>query len=171
MITLIALGVFSLLILLTSINVSPSEIIIGYLRWSSLVIVSVILFLSINALEITTSLVYFHVPLGIAMAVGVGFRFLPVFFEEAKRIRIIQRHREGTMLWSALRTSGLVNALSRTISPLIVSVLRRIDMLLLSIAVQQLEERISNYKFLTLKTRDWMTLLAAIIILIASLVF
>jgi energy-coupling factor transporter transmembrane protein EcfT len=44
-----------------------------------------------NSLQVITSLSYFRVPVGIALAVGVGLRFLPVFGEEARRVRIRQR--------------------------------------------------------------------------------
>jgi len=169
-VTAIALGILALVVWFTSNNISLSELLLGYLRWISLAAVSIVLFLSINALEMITSLVYFRLPLGIAMAAGIGLRFLPVFFEEARRIRIMQRHRILSKSRLTLRSVGFINTLNRVISPFLISALRRVDLLVLSIAVQDLEQRILNYRFLTFKMRDWVAVLVVVLLLGITLV-
>lgn len=169
-ITALALGIFVIIVWLFSSDTPFLNLFLDYLRWISLAVMSVTLFLSLNPLELITSLFYFRLPLGIAIAVGVGWRFLPVFFEEARRVRLYQRHRESLTFRQRIRVYGVVDTLSRVISPFMISVLRRVDLLLLSIAVQQLENRISAYRFSPYKVYDWLAFLAATSLLVASII-
>jgi energy-coupling factor transporter transmembrane protein EcfT len=164
--TAVALAAFALMVRLTGYSVPWTELGIGYLRVLSLSTVSVVLVLSMNSLQVITSLSFFRLPLGIALAAGVGLRFLPVFVEEARRIRIMQRHRISI----TSKSVGLVGRLDQTISPFIVSVLRRVDLLLLSIAVQQLEHRIKTYVTPRLRVRDLIAMVATGLLLIASVI-
>lgn len=165
--TAAGLGVFILFVWLAGNTVSVPELVSGYLRWVSLAVVSTTLFLSINAFEIITSLVYFRMPLGVAMAVGVGLRFLPTFIEEAQRTRVVRLHRSGGKSGLGGNLLSPVKVLGGILSPLVVSVLRRVDFLLLSITVQELEGRVRAFSHPPLKARDWM----AVVLLVATLVF
>ena len=165
-ITVIGLAAFALIIRLMGYSVSFVELGVGYLRLISLATLSVVLLLSMNSLQVITSLSYFRLPLGIALAVGVGLRFLPVFVEEARRIKVIRRHRTTINRKSA----GVVERLDEAISPFIVSVLRRVDLLVLSIAIQQLEERIKCFRMPRFRSGDWIALFITASLLGASFI-
>lgn len=167
--TAVALTMFALVVRLSGYSVPITELVTGYVRLLSLSTVSVVLVLSMNSMEVITSLSYFRVPIGIALAVGVGLRFLPVFAEEAKRVRIRQRRLRGMEIVGNGNSFGFMARLDQTISPFVVSVLRRVDLLLLSIAVQQLQSRIKAYAHSKLAFTDWIALLASGSLLIASL--
>ncbi len=162
------LGIFTLVVWVITVNLTLSELLVGYLRWVSLMTLSVVLFLSLDTLEMVAGLVRFRVPVRVAMALGVGLRFLPVLYEEARRVLMIQRHRGVAPSWGAFRRYGLLGILSRMSSPLLVSVLRRVDSLNLSIAIQQLEYRIERYQFPPWRFRDWMALATIFVLFIMA---
>lgn len=83
------------------------------------------------------------------VALGVGVRFLPVITEEYKRISIVNRRNRQ------IGRSSILTKMDRLLSPFIVSVIRRIDSITLSIVTQQLENRIIQYEFSRLRTNDF----------------
>ena len=167
-ISLAALGVFVLISWALVSDLSPFELGMGYLRWVSLAALTVVLVLSLNALEIVTSLVFFRLPVQIALAIGVGIRFLPLLTEEAARVRTVQRRRGLTLSRDSISKYGVVELLSRITAPFLVSVLRRIDSLVVSIEVQQLKHRALQHEFTPPVKRDWISLAVSGLLLVLS---
>lgn len=167
----VILGIFTLIVWIFTANLSLYELCVGYLRWISLISTSVILFLSMNVIDIVSSLVYFKLPVRIALSVGIGLRFLPIFYEESHRVITIQRRRGITFSRKSISQYGFLGLLNRLVSPLLVSVLRRVDSISLSIVVQQLENRIANYYFPGLRVQDWIALLLIVIFSITVIAF
>jgi energy-coupling factor transporter transmembrane protein EcfT len=154
-----AIAIFAFVVWIITINVSLAEFLIGYFRWLSLITLSVVLFLSLDTLQLVVDLVRFKLPVKIAIALGVGLRFIPILFEETRRVLMIQRRRGISFSQQGFRRHHFINLLNRISSPILISVLRRVDSLTLSIGVQQLEYRIKQYQLPNWRIRDWMALL------------
>ena len=150
-----AMGVLGSIAWLYSKEASSANLIYDYMKWCSLVTVTVVLLLSLSAMELVKTLVFFRVPYHLSLSVGIGLRFIPIFHEEARRTAHYQKRRGFTLSWGVLRRYGFVGFLNKTLSPILVNVLRRVDALVLSITVQQLERRIKNAIFLRIMWGDW----------------
>ncbi len=166
--TMVAILFFVTVIWLIGVGLSSENLVIGFLRWVSLATLTVVLVLTMNALEVVTSLVYFRIPVRVALAFGIGLRFLPVILDEARRIRIVNRQYGVQFSHMAVRKFGILDLLNRLTGPLLIAVLRRVDSLIISIGVQQLEQRIKNYKFQTLTTLDILAVLVSLLICVLS---
>lgn len=150
-----AMGILGIITWLYLNEATSANLIYDYMKWCSLVTVTVVLLLSLSAMEIVKTLVFFRVPYHLSLSVGVGLRFLPILHEEARRTAHYQKRRGITLSWGTLRRYGFVGFLNKTLSPILVNVLRRVDALVLSITVQQLERRIKNSVFLRIVWSDW----------------
>lgn len=166
-ISMLILGLFMFFVWSINPNISLFTILNEYARWSSLIIISVVLFLSMNVMEIVSSLVWFKLPLRLALSVGIALRFLHVIYEESQRVFMIQRSRGITFSYRSIKKYGFLGLLDRLVSPLLVSILRRADSISLSIVVQQIEKRIAEYKFSSLKKQDFIALCLLVVTFIA----
>ena len=142
-----AITVFSVSVALLGLGLETSELLVGLLRWASLISVTVVLAFSVNSLEIMASLRAWRVPAGIALALGVGFRFMPVLVEEVRRIRLVQNQYGLSLSPAAIQRFGVLGVLQRQLSPIIVMVLRRVDTLVISIAVNRVLKRAAEFEF------------------------
>ncbi len=162
-ITILSIGIIAWLL---SPDLVLLNIVLNFFRWISLIVISVIFFSSINLFELVSSLVFFKVPTKIAIALGVGFRFLPVVVDESKRVAKIQNQSGYKHTLSSIYKSGLLNFLSRVLSPILVSILRRADSISISVTVQQIEKRIKDFNFKPISLIDWTSLIFCILILV-----
>lgn len=169
-ITTAALLIWGFIIRIVGVSLPARDVFIGMLRILSLTVLTISLFLSLNALELVTGLTYFKVPFRIALALGIGFRFIPIILDEAKRTRLVRRQRGLMFSRVTLRRVGLTGTLSRVIAPLVVALLRRVDSLIISIAVQQLPERVRLYRFPPWRAVDIIVSIGAAGITLASCV-
>jgi hypothetical protein len=146
------------------------NIVLNLLRWISLIIISVIFFSSINLFEFVSSLVFLKIPTKIAIAIGVGFRFLPVIIDESKKVAKIQNQNGISLSFNSIRKLGLLTVLNKILSPLLVSILRRTDSISISVTIQQIEKRTKDFNFKTINLFDLVSLLFCILILTLAIV-
>jgi energy-coupling factor transporter transmembrane protein EcfT len=142
---ILAIGVMSWLF---ASDVSITDMLLNSVRWISLVLVTFLIFSSINLFELISSLAYLKLNTKIAIALGVGLRFLPLLVEEAKNILRIQR-RDNT-----LKNKNIFYRVNCFLSPFLISTIRRVDSITLSLTTQQIEERIKHYKFNRISLTD-----------------
>lgn len=154
---------------LLSSEISIFELSMNYLRWISLIVIAVVFFGMINLFEFVSALRFFKVPARIAIAFGIGLRFLPVLVEESKRVVQIQRKNGLKFSIATIRKGNLMNFLNKVLSPILVSILRRADSISLSVVIQQIEFRIIDYRFKPVKISDWLSLVFCLIILTLSI--
>lgn len=153
---IIVLSTFSFIFLIglfswfLSAEINPSEIFLSSIKWLSLILITFLIFSSINLFEFISSLVYFKVNTKIAIAFGVGLRFLPLIIEEGVKILTLQR-RKG-----ALKGKNTFTKLDHLLSPFIISVVRRVDSVTLSITTQQIEKRVKHFEFKRIKLADYL---------------
>ena len=166
-----AILIIAIIAWLISSRISVFEFSMNYLRWVSLIVISVIFFSLINLFEFVSALRFFKIPTRIAIAFGVGLRFLPVLIEESRKVVQIQQKNGLKFSITAIRQKGLFNLLNKLLSPLIVSILRRVDSISLSVVVQQIEFRIAHYRFKSINFKDWMILIFCIMILLLSIFY
>lgn len=169
LISMLILAAFMLLAWLIASNLSITAVLREYMRWVSLVVLSVVLFASMNIIEIVSSLVWLKLPLRLALSLGIALRFLHVIYDEAQRIFTIQKTRGITLSYGAAKKYGFSGLLNRLVSPLLVSVIRRADSLSISITVQQIEKRISEYKYSPFTIYDIIMLFSLFLAVIAIL--
>lgn len=142
-----------------------SNLVLNYLRWISLIIISVIFFSSINLFEFVSSLAFFKIPIKIAIAFGIGIRFLPVLVDESRKVIRIQHQNGYNLSLLNIFKSGLINVFSKILSPILISILRKTDSITISVTVQQIEKRVKNYNFKTINIIDFIGLIFCILIL------
>lgn len=153
------LGIFMFIVWIITPSLVLSNLVLEYMRWVSLIITSVVLFSSMNVMDTVLSLAYFKIPIRIAISIGVSLRFIHIIYAESQRIFVMQRKRGITLSYKALGHYGFLGLLDRLISPLLISVVRLADSISLSIVVQQIEERITDYKLPSVKIKDLVILL------------
>lgn len=134
-------------------DVSIAELIVPFVRWMALASVAVVIFWSLSVFEFVTSAAYFGVPVRVALAFGVGVRFLPIIVEEARRVTFVLRQR-GISPWCDLPSSAW-HFVERATSTLLVSVIRRVDSISLAISTQELERRVEGYRFRPVTVVEW----------------
>lgn len=125
-------------------------------RWVSLVLSTVVLFLSFSLIELMQSLAFFKCPARISLAVGVGLRFLPSLVSDAVLVHRIQRMRRAE--GASMRLSRLLPRLESMFLPLVYSTLRRVADITVSIEIQQVIERIAERHFPRWRAREWLVL-------------
>jgi len=154
----IVLSTFSFILLIglmswfLSSEINPLEILLNSIKWISLILITFLIFASINLFEFISSLVYFRLNTKISIAFGVGLRFLPLVIEEGRKILTIQRRR------GVLKRKNTLDKLNYLISPFIISVVRRVDSVTLSLTTQQIEKRIQHFKFNHITLKDYLFL-------------
>ncbi len=125
-----------------------------FLRWVSLVTLTVTLALSMNVFDFVTSLHYLKLPVKVALAFGVGLRFLPSIADELQRITSVQRQANFGFSTNNIRRFGVYGVLERKVAPLFSAVFRRIDSLVISVGAQELEYRIAIHNYPKFKASD-----------------
>lgn len=133
-----------------SSEINPSEMFLGSIKWVSLILMTFLIFSSINLFELISSLVYFKLNTKIAIAFGVGLRFLPLILEEGDKILTVQK-RNG-----ALKNRNVFSKLNHLLSPFVISVVRRVDSITLSITTQQIEKRVKQFEFNRINLNDYL---------------
>lgn len=146
-------------------EISWANFILDSFRWIVLALSTFVLIVSMNLFECLAAMVYLKIPIRVAVALGVGVRFLPVITEEYKRISIVNRRNRQ------IGRSSILTKMDRLLSPFIVSVIRRIDSITLSIVTQQLENRIIQYEFSRLRTNDFIHSGICILFLIYVIIY
>lgn len=114
------------------------------MRFFSLVLVTLALVVSMNSLELMQALVWFRLPTKLAVALGIAFRFVPVFAQSAARLWWLHRQRLSASAKPA--TASAVSRILSIIPLLFVDVLRRLEGVLIAITIQDVEFRIRNYR-------------------------
>lgn len=155
--TIFFIGMIGIFTFLFSSGIDLNKIILGSIKWISLILVTFIIFTSMNLFELLAGLVFFKINSKIAIAFGVGLRFLPIVIDEGKRIVLIQKRKQIS------EGGKTTTTFSKILSPLIVSIIRRIDTITLSILTQQIETRIKQYRFDSISVRDWFIFALAIV--------
>lgn len=130
-------------------EISWVDFILDSFRWVVLALSTFVLIVSMNLFECLAAMVYLKIPVKVAVALGVGVRFLPVIVEEYKRISMVNKRNRQ------MGGTSIMVKMDRLLSPFIVSVVRRIDSITLSIVTQQLEARIIRYEFSRLGMGDF----------------
>lgn len=143
-----------------SSEINPSEIFLGSIKWVSLILMTFLIFSSINLFELISALVYFKLNSKIAIAFGVGLRFLPLILEEGGKILTVQK-RKG-----ALKNRNVFSKLNHLLSPFVISVVRRVDSITLSITTQQIEKRVKQFEFNRINLNDYLFICGCISFLI-----
>ncbi|MCK4223710.1 MAG: energy-coupling factor transporter transmembrane protein EcfT [candidate division Zixibacteria bacterium] len=62
-------------------------------KWAAVISSSIALFVSTRPFDLVDSLRSFRVPKGFTFALGIGFRFVPIIFEESSKILLAQKAR------------------------------------------------------------------------------
>jgi hypothetical protein len=137
-------------------------------RFVSLVIISILFFYRINILSFVASLKFFLVPTPIAISFGVGFRFIPIISQEIKRIAFVQKQNDLGFSFNSIRENGFLKIVDRFFSPLLLSILRKVESVSVSIAVQQIQERVGKYVFTKPAPLDLVLVASSIVLLLVS---
>lgn len=138
-------------------------------RFISLVIISILFFYRINILSFVASLKFFLIPTPIAISFGVGFRFIPIISEEIQRIMFVQRQNDMGFSFNSIRENGLFDIIDRFFSPLLLSILRKVESVSVSITVQQIQERVGKYVFTRPAPLDLILFAFSLVLLLVSL--
>lgn len=153
--TVISLTVLPLLLFVllgVALNTqSPLESIMGGLSIVSLCLFTIILFADISPSDLMYALRKIGLPTKVALAVTISFRMIPLLMEEAKRVLWVVRRRELKDHGFIGHQRSLIRAkpiriLLAAIIPLVVSVIRRIDKIVLAIDTQSYLHRVDEYK-------------------------
>lgn len=91
-----SLAFFLILFLLSLFNSSGQGVIdasISILKWSVMILATLAFFVMTRPFDLIYSLRSLKVPESITFALGIGFRFIPIIFEEGNRVLIAQRAR------------------------------------------------------------------------------
>lgn len=164
-----AIMVVGIIAWIISPELSVTLLLINFIRWICLIIISVLFFSSINLHAFVASLVFFKVPVKIALSFGIGVRFLPIIMDEASKVVRIQHQNGFRISLKSLRQVGFVNMLDRLISPILISMLRKAESITISVSIQQLESRIKNYRFERILIGDIYCLIYVVLIVIISI--
>jgi len=128
----------------------------AFIRWTSFIIISIVLFSSLNAFELVKALVFFRIHKRFALSVGVGVRYIPLFVQDATEVYLETRKRDIWFNRRALERYGFFGILGRVLSPLIIVAIRRMENTWLSVVIHQLEDRITVPNFPILRNIDWL---------------
>lgn len=136
----------------------PTAVLVTISRWIAFIASSVVIFSSLNAYELVTGLVYFRLPTRLALAIGIGIRFIPIFVVDAVEVyRETRRRHIGFNSW-AIGRYGVTGVTGRFFSPLLTAALRRMEAVWLSVVVHELETRVGKHMMTRLGTLDWLVL-------------
>lgn len=162
------LSVFSISVYLITSENSFTKVALNLGRFVSLVIISVLFFFQINILSFVASLKFFKIPTTIAIAFGVGFRFIPIISDEIQKIIFVQNQNGLGFSLKSFQKNGFLHVFSSFFSPLLLSVLRKTESVSISIIIQQIQERVNNYIFQKPTLADFiLTLISLIFVLIS----
>lgn len=126
----IYISAFFASILLLAIFVSGHQgdlilAIISISKWTGIVLSSMAFFAMTRPFELMVALRSFKVPEGFVFALGIGFRFVPVVFDQIEKISMAQRAR-GLRLRNGLgRLTGIPIVIRALVVPLVIEILRR----------------------------------------------
>lgn len=96
------------------------------LKWTGLMLSCIAFFTMTKPFELISALRSFRVPEGFVFALGIGFRFIPIIFEEIEQISMAQRARglyTGRGFEKIIRLPTIINAMT---VPLIEEILRKL---------------------------------------------
>lgn len=127
-------------------------------RFLSLVAVSLALLVSMNAIELMSALAWFGLPRRIALALGIAFRFVPVFFQNATRLWWLHGLRADAA------GSGKIARLKGVLPLLFVDVLRRMEGVMLAMSIQDIEVRLSRRRWPRLGVGGWVFSISLVIL-------
>jgi energy-coupling factor transporter transmembrane protein EcfT len=151
-------------------SVTTEYILMNFFRWLSVSTFSLAIFYSLNSLEIIVALRWFKIPIGLAVALGTGIRFLPVIIEDARRVYWIMINSNNVKNKKNFIEKGII-FISDFVQNLIVSFVRSIDDIIISITIQDLEQRINDFQFNNFDWINWFLLIVFIIAFLHSLYF
>lgn len=137
-------------------------------RLCSLTVMTLVLVLSVSVLELAAVLRWFRLPSGVVLAFAVGMRFIPTVVEELQRISLVRRQR-GLSFRQMVRHFNIAGAFSRALSPLIVSMIRRVDSIIMAVHVRRFMERMDTYRFQHMSVSDGLAMALAMAALSATI--
>jgi energy-coupling factor transport system permease protein len=105
-------------------------------KWVAIAAICVSFFVVTRPYDIMAGLKWLRLPSAFCLAVGMGFRFLPVIFEEMRRIVMAQRARGLGKEVGLQRLTHLPRNLAALIIPLLVGIMIRLDNLWLAMRVR-----------------------------------
>ena len=120
-------------------------------------------------MSFVASLRFFLIPTPIAISFGVGFRFIPIISEEIQRIIFVQKQNDLGFSFHSIRENGFLGVFDRFLSPLLLSVLRKVESVSVSITVQQIQERVGKYVFAKPAPLDLILVAFSLVLLLVSL--
>lgn len=159
--TAIFLAVIASIVAAFDRSTSVTLLVLDFLRWTSLATTTVVLALTLDVLEAVTALVFFRIPLKMAIAFGVGLRFLPVVIDEVQRVFMVQRELGLRFTREAVKSYGRMGILSRMVAPMLIAIIRRVDALVISTGVQMLERRIRSHQWHPFRPLDALVIIGA----------
>ena len=118
-------------------------------KWVALISSSVALFASSKSFDFVESLKSFKVPKGFTFALGIGFRFIPIIFEEIGKISLAQKAR-GLNIGRGVKGIFKIPIVLKSISiPLLRGIMLRLEGMYLTLKVRgfELEKQRSQLKF------------------------
>ena len=165
------LGFFTITILLNYF-VGESDllnIVPDFLKMFSIISISILLITDINIMEFVASISVLKIPSRIAIAFGVGFRYFPLLLSDIKRIHFVQSSKGYGLSFKSFKANGFFLSVGIFLTPLFLSILKRTDNIALSVTIQRIERRVSNYTFQRFSNYEWLLLLSSLCLLIYSL--
>ncbi len=133
------------------------------LKWSVLILATFTFFVMTRPFDLIYFLRSLKIPEGITFALGIGFRFIPIIFEEGNRVLIAQRARGLDVRTGFGRILNIPKVLSSVSIPLIMGMLYRLHEMWIAMAVRGFEAG-KNQKMVFCKW-NW----ASILLLLYSL--
>ena len=133
---------FVILFLLSLFNSSEQGIVnasISILKWSVIVLATLTFFVMTRPFDLIYSLRSLKVPESITFALGIGFRFIPIIFEEGNRVLIAQRARGLDVKKGFTRIFSFPKILFSISIPLIVGMLFRLHEMWIAMAIRGFE--------------------------------
>lgn len=123
------------------------NIIPDFLKLFSIISISILLITDINIMELVASMSLIKIPTKIAIAFGVGFRYFPLLLNDIKRIHFIQSSKGYGLTPKSFKANGFISSVGVFFTPLFLSILKRTDNIALSVTIQRIEKRATNYIF------------------------
>lgn len=133
---------FVILFLLFLFNSSEQDIAnasISILKWSVIVLATLSFFVMTRPFDLIYSLRGLKVPESITFALGIGFRFIPIIFEEGNRVLIAQRARGLDIKKGFTRIFSFPKIIFSISIPLIMGMLFRLHEMWIAMAVRGFE--------------------------------
>ena len=150
--------VFIVILFLLSFIESPEQGLLNasilISKWSIIILASSTFFVITRPFDLIYSLRSLKVPESITFALGIGFRFIPIIFEEGERVLLAQRARGLDAKKGLYKIFSLPKIIFSVSIPLIAGMLFRFHEMWIAMAVRGFEAGKKNQKVLFFEW-DW----------------